>query len=246
MLYIYFKSLLSFRFYHRLVFATRRMMVLYGIFLAILSVIMCYFASGSFVNKNIPLLFKNFPQITFEKGTLTAPQKPVDVLIPGTDFKLTFDATAQQPPSNQTLIQSRTLAWINKNTIYVPSAGALQQKTIPADFSYITSQENLEKEKDFLSASTRVMLFFFSLFIIPFVMFFSFCLAAAVGMTFKILYRTPVPNKIVFKWAFFLLGPLSALWYVRLWVSIPLFSLAQTILCIIYMQQIFNLMETKP
>ena len=245
MLYIYLKSLFSFRFYHRLIFAPGRTVVFFGLFLAVLSVIMCYFASGSYVQKNVPPLLKNFPQVTFEKGVLTAPDKPVDARIPHTDFKITFDASAQMPPTNQTLIQNRTLAWINKNTIYVPSAGALQQKPIPADFSFVTSQENLEKQKDLIASSVRVVLFFFALFAIPFVAFFNFCLAAAVGMMFKVLRRTPVPNKVVFKWAFFLLAPLSALWYVHLWAPIPLFGFAQLILCIIYMQQIFNLTEIQ-
>ena len=65
-------------------------------------------------------------------------------------------------------------------------------------------------------------------------------LAAAAGLFFKLLSRRAVPNRIIFKWAFFMLGPLCALWYARLWVNIPLFSLAQVILCLIYMQQIFN------
>ena len=42
------------------------------------------------------------------------------------------------------------------------------------------------------------------------------------------------------KWAVFLMGPLSALWLVHLFVGVPLFTLAVIIVCIIYMQQIFN------
>ena len=71
-------------------------------------------------------------------------------------------------------------------------------------------------------------------------MLFGFCLAGATGLFFKLLYRSYVPRAAVLKWAFFMLGPLSALWYVRMWVNIPLFTFAQVILCIIYMQQIFN------
>ena len=243
MIYLYIKSLLSFRFYHRLAFAARRHIVLYALFLFALSVLMVYFAAGSYASKNIPLLIRNFPEITFEKGVLTAPDKPVSVQIPHTPFNITFDASAQSVPANQQLADAQTLAWINKNTIYVPSSRQLQQRTIPADFSFTASQENLNKEKDFLISAVRITLVTFSFFMIPLIMLVSFIMASCVGFAFKIWTGCSVPNKVVFKWAFFLLGPLSVLWYVRLWIPIPLFVLASTILCIIYMQQIFNLME---
>lgn len=244
MIYLYLKSLLSFRFYHRLAFATRRHMVLYALFLYVLSVIMVYFAAGTYVHKQIPLLMRNFPEVTFEKGVLTAPDKPVSVTIPRTAFKITFDTTAPHAPTNQELINSQTLLWINKNTVYIPSSGDLQKKTIPADFSFVTSQENLDKQKDALCSAVRVMIVSFSFFAIPLVMLFSFIPACCTGFAFKIWNGSPIPKKVIYKWAFFLLGPISVLWYVRLWTPIPLFALAIMILCIIYMQQIFNLTET--
>ena len=189
MIYFYFKTLFSFRFYHRLAFASFKQMLPYALFLYVLSVVVSFFAAGAYVNKNMPLFLKNFPQVTFEKGVLTEPAHPVSAKIPQTDFKITFDAVAPMPPSDKELIRSGTLFWVNKNTIYSPASGRLDTKLIPADFSFVSSQENLEKEKAFLIFSTRLMLFFFSLLTIPFVLFFGFCLAATVGMVCKMWYR---------------------------------------------------------
>ena len=132
MLYIHLKSLLSFGFYRRLIFATRRQMVLYAFYLFFLSCVVAYFAAGSYVNRTIPLLLKNFPQVTFEKGVLTAPEQAVSAQIPNTDFKITFDASAQHPPSREDFVRTNTLFWVNKNTVYIPSADGVQTQPVPS------------------------------------------------------------------------------------------------------------------
>ena len=120
------------------------------------------------------------------------------------------------------------------------SSGGIQQTALPPTLNFVTSQENLNKEKDTLSEALSAVCFLTSLLLIPLLMLFGFLLAGTVGLFFKLFYQSRLPRAVVIKWAFFLLGPLSALWYVRLWWNIPLFTLAQVILCIIYMQQIFN------
>ncbi len=240
MLFAHLKTIFSFRFYHRLAFASGRHMFAFGVYLFFLSAIVFYFFSNAYIADNLPILLKNFPQVTFEKGFLTEPKTPVSLTVAQSDLKIVFDASLKTPPSAEEMLRKNMLALISGNKVYVPSSGGVQQRTLPAEFSFVTSQENLEKEKESLAAALGAVAFLSSLFAIPLAMLFGFCLAGATGLFFKLLYRSDVPRAAVLKWAFFMLGPLSALWYVRMWVNIPLFTFAQVILCIIYMQQIFN------
>ncbi len=240
MLFIHFKTLFSFSFYRRLVQLTTRQTVGFVCYLCALAVIICFFVTGSVIHKNLPIFLKNFPQVTFEKGVLTAPDKAVSAPIPGTDFKLVFDASAQTPPSAQELLQQNTLAWVHKNQLYIPSANGLQQQTLPDTLSFTSTPQTVEKYKTTLSASLRLSILLVSLFFIPFMMLGCYCLSLGLALFFNLWRRTHLPRGVLFKLAAFLLGPLTTLWLVRLWVEIPLFGLAQFIVCIIYVQQIFN------
>ena len=240
MIWTHLKTIFSFRFYHILAFSSRRFMVGFGIYLFFLSSIVFYFFSNGYIEKNLPILLKNFPQVTFEKGVLTQPQTPVSVSVPQSDFKITFDASLKTPPSAEEMLRSNTLMLISGNKLYMAGSGGLQTQEMPNTFSFVTSQENLAKAQDTLSAALSAVAFLTSLLVLPFMLLFGFCLAGATGLFFKLFYRSPVPRGLVLKWAFFMLGPLSALWYIRLWYPIPLFTFAQLILCVIYMQQIFN------
>ena len=240
MIWTHLKTIFSFRFYHILAFASRRFMVGFGIYLFLLSSIVFYFFSTGYIRQNLPVLLKNFPQVTFEKGFLTQPQTSVSVSVPQSDFKITFDASLKTPPTAEEMLRGNTLLLVSGNQLYMAGNGRVQTQTLPESFSFVTSQENLEKEKDNLSAAFSAVAFLTGLMAIPFLLIFGFCLAGATGLFFKLARRSAVPRGMVFKWAFFLLGPLSALWYIRLWYPIPLFTFAQLIVCIIYMQQIFN------
>lgn len=216
-------------------------MAAFGLYLLMLSLIVFYFFSNSYIHQNLPVLLKNFPEVTFEKGVLTAPETPVSVSIPQSDFKITFDASLKTPPSAQEMKRNNTLLLFSGNKAYMlSSSDRIEQTELPVSFGFISSQENLNKEKETLVGVLGAFSFLTSLFLIPMLMLFGFCLASAAGFFFKLFYRSHLPRRIIFKWAFFMLGPLSALWYLRLWINIPLFSFAQVILCIIYMQQIFN------
>ena len=188
----------------------------------------------------MPVLLKNFPQVTFEKGVLTSPKEPVSLFIPQTEYKILFDSTAKVPPSLTEFANKKILAFITGKTLYVPGANNLQQQDLPESLSVTTTPDFLTEIQPQLLSMLRIIGFVLSLLFIPITLFFNFCLAGAVGLFFKLLNRRDVPRSIVFRWAFFLLGPLSALGFVNLWWPIPLFSFAQIILCIIYMQQIFN------
>jgi len=244
MLWIHLKTLFSFQFYHQLILAKKRLFVFFAIYLWLVSILMVYFAAGSFFQKNLPVIFKNFPQVTFQNGVLTDPKEPVEITLPDSNIKLIFDASENAvPPKTDAQIP---LVWINRNNLYLFSGGRSQVQTLPADMTFTTDPATLEKYQDDVLFSLKLAVFIVSLPLVPFILFLSFCLALSVGLTFKLIRLSTVPLSVVARWAFFMLGPLSVLWYVRMWFFIPLFSLAQLILCIIYMQQIFNLIVEKP
>lgn len=240
MIWTHLKTIFSFRFYHILAFSSRRFMAGFALYLFLLSSVIFYFFANGYIQKNLPVLLKNFPQVTFEKGVLTQPQERVSVSIPQSEFKIVFDASLKTPPSTDEMMRSNTLLLASGNKLYMAGSGSVQTQVLPENFSFVTSQENLAKEQESLSAALSAVAFLTSLLVIPMMLLFGFCLAGAAGLFFKLIYRSPVPRRAVFKWAFFILGPLAALWYIRLWYPIPLFTFAQLILCIIYMQQIFN------
>lgn len=241
MLWIHLRTLFSFRVYHRLVYASRWHLFGFLVYLTLLSVLMFYWFSGSFIKQNVSAFLKNFPQVTFEKGVLTVPPTPVYAFLPQSDFKIGFDASRQTPPTAEELVQNNLLALFMQNTVYTPSATAVQTYQLPATLSVTTSQDFLAQHKSSFVQILRAFIFMASLLFIPLILLFNFCLAGAVCFFFNILTRRHLPQRVLLRWAVFLLGPLSVLWYIRLWYNIPLFPLAQLILCIIYVQQIFNL-----
>lgn len=240
MLFIHFKTLFSFKFYHRLTQLSTLHTVAFVIYLYILSVIVLFFFTGSMLKSNLPVFLKNFPQVTFEKGVLTAPDKPVYAPIPHTDFKIVFDANAQLPPSNEELLNNNTLAWVHKNQLYIPSSSGVQQQTLPDTLNFTSTPEIVEKYKGTLAVSLRVALFVVSLLMLAILLACNYCLTLGVVLFFNLWKGRPLSRAGLAKLAVFLLGPLTTLFLIRLWVNIPLFALAQTVLCIIYAQQIFN------
>lgn len=246
MIWAHLQTIFSFRAYHRLALATRLQCVGFVIYLCLLSVLVFYGFSSGYIRHNLPVFLKNFPQVTFEKGALTAPGKPVYAYLPGGPLKIEFDTTRKAPPTSQELIDKNILASVTGNSVYMPGSVAVQTRTLPPTFSATTSQEFLTKNQPLLSGILGVAAFTTALFLVPLVLLFDFCLAATVGLAFNLLNGRRVPRAVILRWSLFLLGPLTVLWYIRLWHPIPLFTFAQIILCIIYMQQIFNLLpETK-
>ena len=240
MLWLHFKTIFSFSFYKRLLFASRKQMIWFGVYLFLLSVLIFHFAADHHIEKNLPILLKNFPEITFEKGELVSPKEPVSVSLPQTDFKILFDATRQPPPTQNELVEKGVLMLVSGNKMYMPTSAGVQTQSIPTEATFRTTQDFLAKNQATLEFSLSAVAFMVSLMLVPFMMLFGVCMASAVGLFFKLLKGFFIPRAAIFKWSFFILGPLSILWFVRLWFYIPLFTFAQLILCIIYMQQIFN------
>lgn len=238
MLLIHFKTLFSFDFYRRASLAPKKGLAWWSIYLVFLSLIVLYFASGTFVKKSLPLLLKNFPVVTFENGVLTAPKNPVRTEVPNTPFTLVFDASGNAAPPAASA--QNPVLWVHGNTLYLLNGTRAQTQLLPKEMNFTTDQPTLEKYQSTLAVSFRLAALLAGLFLVPFVMLLSFALAFATGLMFKLMRMSNMPLQVLMRWALFLLGPLSILWYIHLWVHIPLFSLAQLILCIIYMQQIFN------
>ena len=241
MLGIHLRTIFSFRIYHRLLLTTRAQRVGFLVYLFLLSWLVYYtFASGQ-ISQKLPVFLHHFPQVTFEKGILKEPQHPVYAYLPGGDFRIAFDGARTTPPTTQELIAHNTLALITQRTIYTPGSSSVQAHPIPVQFSATTTQDFLTQHQALLASSLKATVLLLALLIIPLIFLFDFCMAAAVGFFFNVISPRPVSSQAVWIWAVFLQGPLSVLWYIHLWYTIPLFTLAQLILCIIYVQQIFNL-----
>lgn len=240
MIWAHFKTIFSFRVYHRLAFATRGQTFWFTVYLFFLSLLVFHFAANTEIRENLPVFLKNFPAVTVEKGVLTAPDKPVSAEVPQSGFKITFDASRTQPPTLESMTEKRQLMLVGQKDIYMPSSAGVQTRAIPPSVTFTSTPEFLSQHQKDIAAALKTVSFLAALILIPLIMLFDFCIAAAAGFFFKLITRANVPNTVIFKWAAFLLGPLAALWYVRLWFYIPLFTLAQVILCLIYIQQIFN------
>ena len=240
MLWVHLQTIFSFRSYHLLAFTSLRQRVGFAAYLLLLSMVVFYFFSSAYIGKNLPIFLKNFPDVTFESGTLTAPQTAVSAPLPRSDFKIVFDASRNVPPTVNEMIENNTLMFVTQKTLYMPASTGVQSRPLPKELTAHTTPEWLEQNEAMLAASLRFIAFIFSLFLIPLILLFDFCIASAVGLFFNLLRPYRLSRRRILTWAFFMLGPLTVLWFVRLWVTIPLFTLAQFILCIIYMQQIFN------
>lgn len=245
MLWVHLQTIFSFRVYHRLAFATRLQCLGFVAYLCLLSLLVFYGFASAYTRRSLPVFLKNFPQVTFEQGRLTAPKQPVYAYFPNSSFKLEFDASRKTPPENRELIEKNVLALVTQNTVYMPGAAALQSRPLPKALSGTTSQDFLNTHQPLLASMMGVAIFMAGIFLIALTLLFDFLLAAAVAFTFALLSRRFIPRVVLLRWALFLQGPLTLLWYIRLWFNIPLFTLAQLILCIIYVQQIFNLIPEE-
>lgn len=234
------QTIFSFAFYHRLAKATKGAMFWFAVYILLLCVVVFNLYVNRYVDKRLPLLLKNFPEVTFTKGVLTAPDTPVSVKVPQTDFQLVFDNAAQFPPTREEFLHKRILMFVHQDKVYMPAAAGVQSQRLPEQLNFTTSQEFLDKNESSLKNIIGAVAFMSSFLMIPAMMLFAFCLAGSVGLFWRAVLRKNVPVKTVLKWAVFMWGPVSALWMINLFVPIPLFSLAVFIVCIIYMQQILN------
>lgn len=240
MLGLHLKTIFSFRVYHRLALATKWQAAWFMVYLFLICLLGVNLFVGKYVNDQLPLLIKNFPQITFENGRMIAPQQPTLFEIPQSGMSVLFNAGLQTPPTKNDFINKSLAAVAGPDALYMPTAAGVQKQPWPQKINFTTTQELLNKHKDTLAGTINAMAFMSSFIIVPAMFLFFFCAAMTAGFLFRLISRQLVPLSLVAKWAVFLMGPLSALWLVHLFIGVPLFTLAVIIVCIIYMQQIFN------
>ena len=214
-------------------------------YLGALSLLVFYGFAGGVIRRSVPLFIKNLPQLTFEKGKLTAPEKLSYIKLPDGDFKIGFDAARTVAPSNEDLLRQHILLLVTQDTAYMPGAISLQKQPLPPDMTFTTSPEFWSQHQARFIAMLNAVALLAIVFLLPFIFLFDFCLAACVGFAFNVITGKQVSPRDIFCWALFLQGPLAVLWYVHLYCHVPLFAFTQLILCIIYMQQIFNLTPEK-
>lgn len=240
MLGLHWKTIFSFSVYHRLAWATKWQAAWFVIYLFLICFLGLNLFIGRYISDQLPLMIKNFPTIRLEKGRLVEPQKPVAFEIPQSGFYIVFDGGLKAPPSKEDFAAHNWAAVAGPDGLYMPTAAGVQKQPWPASYSFTTTQEFLNQYKETIAGLINAMAFMTSFIIIPLMFLFFFCAAMTAGLFFRLLSRQWVPLSLVAKWAVFLLGPLSALWLVHLFIGIPLFSLAVLFVSIIYMQQIFN------
>lgn len=240
MLGLHLKTLFSFSFYHRLAQASCWQMLWFAVYIFLLSVTVFTFYAGNYTEKQLPLLLKNFPEVTFTKGVLTAPEGPVSVRVPETDFSIVFDNKNPVPASSQELAERQIVMLVRENYVYMPGAAGLQARKLPEQMDFTTSQTFLSAQVPALKSMITAMAFCGALFLFPLMMLAAFGAAVCIGLFWRAAMRMAVPVKTLCKWAVFLLGPASALWLINLFWPVPLFALAELVLLTIYLQQIFN------
>ncbi len=197
------------------------------------------------LNEKLPAFLRSVPELTFEKGRLTAPTQAVSVAIADTGFNAVFDANAKNPPERQTFMDKRILFFIAENRIYTPGVSGIQSQVLPVQLNAHVTPQLL---KTYLPSIKSVLLataFFGSFFALGLFFLFSFLLAASIVYAWSGWKRRPLPAGIVLRWATFLQGPALILWLVNLLWGVPLFMFALFILFMMYTQQIFNVMPEE-
>ena len=119
MIWVHLRTIFSFRAYHRLLLTSRLQRVGFALYLVLLSFLVFQGAVHSYIRKNLPVFLKNFPQVTFEQGQLTAPNHPVYAPLPQSDLKIAFDATRPTPPTQDELVQNKMVTNLLSSLNYV-------------------------------------------------------------------------------------------------------------------------------
>lgn len=240
MLGLHWNTIFSFSFYHRLTKTTKWQAVWFVVYLFLLCMLVFNLFVSGYVSRQLPLMLKNFPEVTFDKGRLSAPQEPVSFAIPQSGFSILFDASLQAPPAKEVFINKNLAAIVGPDGVYMPTVAGVQKQNLPENFSFSTTQEFLQKNQAALAGTINAIAFMAAFIVIPMMFFFFFCAAMTAGLFFRMVRREEVPLGAIARWAIYLMGPLSVLWFINLFIGVPLFTLAVLVVCIIYMQQIFN------
>lgn len=240
MLAVWIQSLFSFRSYHRLAHAGGWKTGLFALYLLLVGVLVFNIWFAVQVHKHLPDFLRTFPAVTFEHGRLSAPDKAVSAAIPGTDFKLVFDAKAEEIPSRRQFLNERILAFVRADGVYLLSAAGVQKQTLPPQLNAALTPDWLRERAPAIARALQSMAFFGSFIVLGLFLVFSYGLAFFVVSLWNGLTRSALPARQTLRLAVFLQGPALALWLINLLGGVPLFPLGLFILFNIYTQQIFN------
>lgn len=238
-------SIFSFRSYQLFAYAKKWQIFWFLLYILLLGSLIFSFYSNHLINSNLSLFIKNFPEVTFNSGKLTSPDLPVEAKIPHTGFSIRFDPGMKTPPAQQDFINKKVFMFVSKDQFFFPSGSGVDARPIPTQLNFTTTQQFLDKNKDNFKNFLSAMAFLTSFVVTGMLMIFGFCLAGSIGL-FMRLFKRQIPMGAVLRWAVFLQGPLLLLWLINLFFPIPLYSFAMFIVCMIYMQQIFNLYGDQP
>lgn len=245
MLVIWLQTVFSFRSYHRLGQLGPWRTAFFALYLLLVGSLIfnIYFAWQ--IHQKLPAFIQSVPTLTFEKGRLTAPAGKTTVYIPGTEYKIIFQAAPGTLPTQQDFAAQKILAWVQGDSAYMLSVGGLSKQTIPSSFSAQITPEWLAKQAPAARSFLQTIIFFGSLLALGFFLVFSILMAGAVIYFWRGMTRSALPIRTLWKWAILLQGPALVLWTVQLLAGVPLFAFALFILFNIYVQQIFNTLPDK-
>lgn len=233
-------SLFSFRSYHSFSKATKWQILWFWLYLFLLGSLVFNLYFNNQVSKNLPAFINSFPQVTFEKGVLTAPNAPVFAPVTGTPFHLLFDKSLLTPPPTQEFLDKKVFLIVGQKNLYLSSGSSVDSRPLPTELNFTTTPEFMQQHQSALKSFLGAIGFLTSFILCGAVLLFGFCLAGSVGFFLRAIFRRPVPTGELLRWAAFLQGPVLTLWLLNLFIPVPMFTLAVIILCIIYMQQILN------
>lgn len=228
--------------YHVLRLASRVQTVLFLVYLLLVGILFFNIYAGWQIRQKLPVFVRNFPQLTFQQGTLISPEQAVSITLPGTEYVLRLQAKASSVPTLQQFKEEKILAFLSGNQLYMPALSGVQSQQIPAKLDGPVTAQTLQDYLPQIRSLLYAAAFIGSLFVLAMFFLFSYILAFSVVFFWRGITRAVLPLAIVWKWAAFLQGPALVLWMINLCIGVPLFVFALFILFNIYTQQIFNIL----
>lgn len=240
MLSTWFHTLFHFRAYSRLAQAGTAKTALFAVYILLVGALAFNIFFSVQLGKRLTPFLREFPELTFERGVLTAPDKAVSVMIPGTPYSIRFDASDSPVPSQREFLNQQIAAFVHADRIYMPTAAGVQSQPVPPQMDGKITPQFLLAHQDDIRRVLQSAAFIVSFAGLLAGLAGSVLLAWAVLSLWNGISRAGAKTSALLRMAVFLQGPACALWLLHLCAGVPLFLFALFILFNIYSQQIFN------